>query len=133
MNLNIGEVSKRTGLRAKTIRYYEDIGLVTPLRDTNDYRVFRENDFHKLIFLSRARGLGFTIDDCRALLTLYEDETRASAEVKQIADRHLEEIEAKIVDLRAMHAALLHLAKECSGDHRPDCPILKGLSKHHTE
>ncbi len=128
MNLNIGDVSKRTGLRAKTIRYYEDIGLVTPLRDTNDYRVFRETDLHKLTFLSRARALGFTIDDCRNLLALYEDETRASADVKEITSKHLKEIEAKINDLQAMHATLSHLSKECAGDHRPDCPILEGLS-----
>ena len=128
MNLNIGDVSKRTGLRAKTIRYYEDIGLVKPLRDTNDYRVFREIDLHKLTFLSRARALGFTIDDCRNLLALYEDETRASADVKEITSKHLKEIEAKINDLQAMHATLSHLSKECAGDHRPDCPILEGLS-----
>lgn len=128
MNLNIGEVAKQTGLRAKTIRYYEDIGLVKPLRDTNDYRVFRESDLHKLTFLSRARSLGFTIDDCRALLALYEDEHRASADVKAIARKHLDEIEAKITDLRAMQATLTHLARECAGDHRPDCPILEGLS-----
>ncbi|WP_133485568.1 Cu(I)-responsive transcriptional regulator [Aliiroseovarius marinus] len=126
--MNIGDVSKRTGLRAKTIRYYEDIGLVTPLRDTNDYRVFRETDLHKLTFLSRARALGFTIDDCRNLLALYEDETRASADVKEITSKHLKEIEAKINDLQAMHATLSHLSKECAGDHRPDCPILEGLS-----
>ncbi|WP_300517693.1 Cu(I)-responsive transcriptional regulator [Aliiroseovarius sp.] len=126
--MNIGDVSKRTGLRPKTIRYYEDIGLVKPLRDTNDYRVFRETDLHKLIFLSRARALGFTIGDCRNLLALYEDETRASSDVKEITRQHLEEIEAKINDLQAMHATLTHLSEECAGDHRPDCPILEGLS-----
>lgn len=126
--MNIGDVARQTNLRAKTIRYYEDIGLVKPLRDSNDYRVFRDSDLHKLTFLARARALGFTIDDCRALLTLYEDETRASADVKEITNKHLEEIEAKIVDLQAMHATLSHLAEECAGDHRPDCPILEGLS-----
>jgi len=128
MNLNIGDVAKQTGLRAKTIRYYEDIGLVKPLRDTNDYRVFRDSDLHKLTFLARARALGFTIDDCRALLALYEDESRASADVKAIARKHLDEIEAKIKDLQAMYATLTHLAEECAGDGRPDCPILEGLS-----
>lgn len=128
MNLNIGDVAKQTGLRAKTIRYYEDIGLVKPLRDTNDYRVFRDSDLHKLTFLSRARALGFTIDDCRALLALYEDESRASGDVKAIARKHLDEIEAKVRDLQAMHATLTHLVAECAGDNRPDCPILKGLS-----
>ena len=126
--MNIGDVAKLTGLRAKTIRYYEDIGLVKPLRDTNDYRVFRDSDLHNLTFLARARALGFTINDCRALLALYGDETRASADVKKITNKHLEEIEAKIVDLQAMHATLTHLATECAGDHRPDCPILEGLS-----
>ena len=127
MNLNIGDVAKRTGLRAKTIRYYEDIGLVKPLRDTNDYRVFRETDLHKLTFLSRARALGFTIDDCRKLLALYEDKGRASADVKALTEKHLVEIEDKIRDLQAMHATLSHLAHECAGDGRPDCPILEGL------
>lgn len=128
MNLNIGDVAKRTGLRAKTIRYYEDIGLVKPLRDTNDYRVFRETDLHKLTFLSRARALGFSIEDCRILLALYEDKSRASADVKAIARKHIGEIEDKIRDLQSMHATLTHLAEECAGDHRPDCPILEGLS-----
>lgn len=128
MNLNIGDVARQTGLRAKTIRYYEDIGLVKPLRDTNDYRVFRESDLHKLTFLSRARALGFTIENCRALLALYEDESRTSADVKKIVRKHLGEIEAKIKDLQAMHATLTHLAEECAGDGRPDCPILEGLS-----
>ncbi len=128
MTLTIGEVAKRIGLPAKTIRYYEDIGLVDPLRDSNGYRVFRDSDLHKLTFLGRARALGFTISDCRTLLALYEDETRASADVKAVAQKHLDEIEAKITDLQAMHATLSHLAKECSGDGRPDCPILNGLS-----
>ncbi|PYG27169.1 Cu(I)-responsive transcriptional regulator [Pelagimonas varians] len=126
--MNIGEVAKRTGLPAKTIRYYEDIGLATPIRDSNGYRVFREADLHKLTFLGRARGLGFTIVDCRALLALYEDDSRASSEVKDITQKHLAEIEAKISDLQAMHATLTHLSKECAGDMRPDCPILQGLS-----
>ena len=126
--MNIGEAAIHSGLPAKTIRYYEDIGLVSPLRDTNGYRAFRDQDLHKLTFLGRARALGFTIEDCRALLALYEDETRASADVKQIAAKHLTEIEAKIADLQAMHATLTHLVDECAGDHRPDCPILEGLS-----
>ncbi len=74
---------ERAGLPAKTIRYYEDIGLIKPLRDANGYRAFRDSDLHKLAFLGRARALGFTIEDCRALLALYEDETRASADVKR--------------------------------------------------
>jgi Cu(I)-responsive transcriptional regulator len=129
MNLNIGEVAARTGLSPKTIRYYEDIGLVQPLRDSNGYRVFRASDLHKLNFLGRARALGFSIDDCRMLLALYEDEGRASADVKSIVRKHLEAIEAKVRDLQSMHATLSHLARECAGDQRPDCPILEGLGQ----
>jgi len=125
--MNIGNVSTLSGLPVKTIRYYEDIGLVSPLRDTNGYRAFREKELHKLAFLGRARSLGFTIEDCRALLALYEDETRASADVKRIANEHLEQIETKIAGLEAMRDTLSHLIDECAGDHRPDCPILKDL------
>ncbi len=125
--MNIGDVASRSGLPAKTIRYYEEIGLVKPLRDTNGYRAFREPELHKLVFLARARALGFTIEDCRALLALYDDETRASADVKKIANEHLTKIEAKIADLNSMRDTLSHLVDACAGDHRPDCPILRNL------
>ncbi|NOD35339.1 MULTISPECIES: Cu(I)-responsive transcriptional regulator [unclassified Ruegeria] len=125
--MNIGDVSARTGLPAKTIRYYEDIDLIKPLRDDNGYRRFRDQDVHKLNFLGRARALGFTIEDCRTLLALYEDETRASADVKRVARDHLAQIEAKIADLNAMRDTLSHLIDACAGDDRPDCPILKDL------
>lgn len=125
--MNIGDVSTRTGLPAKTIRYYEEIGLITPLRDDNGYRRFRDQDIHKLNFLGRARALGFTIEDCRALLALYEDEYRASADVKRIARQHLAQIDAKISDLNAMRDTLDHLIHACAGDDRPDCPILQDL------
>ncbi|MEX0365989.1 MAG: Cu(I)-responsive transcriptional regulator [Ruegeria sp.] len=125
--MNIGDVATHTGLPAKTIRYYEEIGLITPQRELNGYRRFREQDLHKLNFLGRARALGFTIEDCRTLLALYEDETRASADVKRIARGHLTQIEAKIADLNAMRDTLSHLIDACAGDDRPDCPILQGL------
>ncbi|MHA1544835.1 MAG: Cu(I)-responsive transcriptional regulator [Alphaproteobacteria bacterium] len=125
--MNIGDVSARSGIPAKTIRYYEEVGLVSPLREPNGYRAFREKELHKLAFLGRARSLGFTIDDCRALLGLYEDETRVSADVKRIANQHLEKIEAKITGLEAMRKTLSYLIEECAGDHRPDCPILNDL------
>jgi MerR family copper efflux transcriptional regulator len=125
--MNIGNVSTLSGLPVKTIRYYEEIGLVSPLRDANGYRAFRDQELHKLAFLGRARSLGFTIEDCRALVALYDDKTRASADVKRIANEHLEHIETKIAGLEAMRDTLSHLIDECSGDHRPDCPILKDL------
>lgn len=127
--MNIGEVAQRAKLPAKTIRYYEEIGLVTALRSDNGYRQFREQDLHKLIFLGRARALGFSIEDCRVLLALYEDENRASADVKDVALKHLDDIAQKISDLRAMQATLSHLVKACAGDGRPDCPILEGLGE----
>ncbi|AXI53668.1 HTH-type transcriptional regulator HmrR (plasmid) [Pseudoseohaeicola sp. NH-UV-7] len=127
--MNIGDVSKRAGLPAKTIRYYEEIGLISPLRDANGYRSFRERDMHKLAFLGRARALGFTIEDCRTLLALWDDQSRASADVRAIAKEHLAQIEAKIADLQTIRDTLSHLVRECAGDQRPDCPILETLEK----
>ncbi len=125
--MNIGDTSRVTNLPAKTIRYYEDIGLVNPARDGNAYRRFDETDVHKLGFIGRARSLGFTIEDCRALLALYEDKDRASADVKQVAQHHLGLVDVKIAELRAMRTTLGHLIENCAGDHRPDCPILEDL------
>jgi MerR family copper efflux transcriptional regulator len=127
--MNIKDVSERSGLPAKTIRYYEEIGLIRPLRGTNGYRAFRYSDLHKLAFLGRARGLGFTIEECRKLLALYEDRARASADVKALAEQHLEDMEQKITELRAMQATLRDLVAGCAGDDRPDCPILTGLAE----
>jgi Cu(I)-responsive transcriptional regulator len=127
--VNIGEVSERAGLPPKTIRYYEDIGLVRPLRSDNGYRAFRESDIHKLAFLGRARTLGFSIEDCRTLLDLYEDESRESAQVKSVAKEHLTAIDRKIAQLKSMRQTLSHLVDACQGDYRPDCPILEDLAK----
>ncbi|MCZ4259917.1 Cu(I)-responsive transcriptional regulator [Limimaricola sp. G21655-S1] len=126
--MNIGEAARRAGLPAKTIRYYEDIGLVAPHRDGNGYRRFGESEVHKLAFLARARSLGFSIDDCRMLLSLYEDRGRASAEVRGLAQRHAKEIDARIARLKEMRATLGELIEACAGDERPDCPILKDLA-----
>ncbi|MDD9922719.1 MAG: Cu(I)-responsive transcriptional regulator [Boseongicola sp.] len=126
--MNIGEVAERSGIPPKTIRYYEDIGLVRPQRSGNGYRAFQSTDLHKLVFLGRARALGFSIEDCRMLLSLYEDESRESAQVKAIAKEHLAAIDQKITQLQAMRDTLSHLVDSCSGDHRPDCPILNDLS-----
>ena len=128
--MNIAEVALRAGLPAKTIRYYEDIGLVRPLRQANGYRAFREKDLHNLAFLARARALGFSIEECRALLALYQDKGRASADVKAIAQSHLDEITRKMAELAAMRATLSHLIEHCGGDQHPDCPILQGLARH---
>ena len=127
--MNIGQAAERAGLPAKTIRYYEDIALIKPQRDTNGYRAFRESDIHKLTFLGRARALGFTIEDCRNLLALWEDTDRASGDVRAIAKDHLAQIETKIRDLQNMQRTLSDLVRGCAGDDRPDCPILTQLGK----
>lgn len=126
--MNIGDVARHSGLPAKTIRYYEEIGLVAPPRGTNGYRRFRERDLHTLAFVGRARALGFSIEACRTLVALYEDQGRSSADVKRIAERHLTEIERKIADLCEMRDTLSSLVNACTGDHRPDCPILSSLA-----
>lgn len=127
--MNIGDVSERCGLPAKTIRYYEDIGLVQPPRRENGYREFGNRELNKLAFLGRARSLGFSIEDCRTLLSLYEDRERSSSEVKAIAKIHLTQIDRKIEELQALSATLGDLVARCQGDERPDCPIIDDLAQ----
>lgn len=127
--MNISDVARLSGLPAKTIRYYEEVGLIAPERGPNGYRAFGETDVHKLTFLARARGLGFSLDDCRRLLALYEDQSRESAEVRDLARAHLGAIDKKIDELRDMRATLSDLVDACAGDHRPDCPILSSLAE----
>jgi Cu(I)-responsive transcriptional regulator len=126
--MNIKEVAEISRLPAKTIRFYEDIGLIKPGRASNGYRRFSERDLHKLAFIGRARSLGFTVGDCRTLLSLYEDRNRSSADVRALAEEHLRRTEAKIAELQAMRSTLTSLIAACHGDARPDCPILDDLS-----
>ena len=126
--MKIGDVADASGLSAKTIRYYEDIGLVRPPRSENGYRAFAEADVHKLTFLARARSLGFSIEECRALLSLYEDRSRASADVKALAEAHLRRIDRKIAELAGLRGTLGRLVAQCHGDARPECPILDDLA-----
>ncbi|MGG7536044.1 Cu(I)-responsive transcriptional regulator [Rhizobium sp. 12,4] len=126
--MNIGEASERSGLPSKTIRYYEDIGLIRPERGGNGYRDYAAADVHKLRFLQRSRGLGFSVEECRQLLALYEDKARASADVRDIAETKLGEIDRKIRELTELRHALEHLVHACHGNDRPDCPILEELS-----
>ena len=126
--MNIGYVAKLSGLRIKTIRYFEDIGFICPLRSANGYRSFCDTDVHKLTFLGWARSLGFTIEDCRTLLQLYENDSRASADVKFIAKQHLARIDVKLKELTEMRSTLSHLVQACVGDDRPNCPILSDLA-----
>jgi Cu(I)-responsive transcriptional regulator len=126
--MNIAQAAAASGLPAKTIRYYEEIGLVRPQRGDNGYRRFDGKSLHKLTFLARARSLGFSIEECRALLALYEDQGRASAEVKALTVAHLAQVRAKIAELHEMESVLSRLIESCAGDARPDCPILGDLA-----
>jgi Cu(I)-responsive transcriptional regulator len=126
--MNIGDAGKKAGLPAKTIRYYEDIGLIRPARRGNGFRDYGDRDVNELRFIARARGLGFTVEECRHLLELWRDRGRSSAEVRETAARHIADIRAKIEALEAMEKTLSHLVERCAGDGRPDCPILDELA-----
>jgi MerR family copper efflux transcriptional regulator len=126
--MNIGRVSAISGLPTKTIRYYEDIKLVKPARSPNGYRDYSDTDTNTLVFLKRARGLGFTIEECRSLLSLYQDKERASSDVKSMALDKIGQIESRIHELNGLKKTLYDLAENCHGDNRPDCPILDELS-----
>lgn len=126
--MNIGVAADKSGLPPKTIRYYEDIGLLRPSSAENGYRDYAMTDVHRLHFLQRARGLGFTVEECRQLLSLYDDKERASAEVKAIAQGKLAEIDRKIAQLAGLKNVLGQLVEGCNGDSRPDCPIIDGLA-----
>ncbi|MEO1551022.1 MAG: Cu(I)-responsive transcriptional regulator [Pseudomonadota bacterium] len=126
--MNISAAAKAAGLPTKTVRYYADIGLVSPTtRSDAGYRTYDAAAVRKLTFVRRARAFGFGIETCRELLDLYQDEARTSAEVKRIASAHLDEIRAKQAELQRLADELAHLVKACQGDHRPDCPILDYL------
>ena len=126
--MNVRDAAHRSGLPAKTVRYYDDIGLVSPDRRENGYRDYDDRAIQKLAFMKRARQLGFSIDDCRRLLSLYEDKGRASADVKLLAEQHLQEVDQRLQELAHLRDTLADLVHSCRGDHRPDCPILADLA-----
>lgn len=128
--MNIGAAAALSGVPAKTIRYYEDIGLVRPApRTGGGYRAYGDDDVHFLRFVRRARSLGFTVNECRQLLDLYRNPHRASAEVKALTMRRIAEIDRKMAELAAMRSTLLGLAENCHGDDRPECPIIEELAE----
>ena len=127
---NIGAASKASGVSAKMIRHYEDIGLLPKVaRSFGNYRVYSANDIHVLRFIRRARDLGFSIEEIRELLGLWRNKSRSSAAVKKIAGKHIADLRVKIAELESMVQTLEHLTRNCHGDHRPDCPILDDLSR----
>lgn len=126
---SIGQAAEQAGVSVKMVRYYESIGLVPRAsRTQGGYRLYTENDIHQLVFIRRARALGFTIDEIGKLLALWRNKRRASAEVKRLALNHIDALEEKIAELEAMRDSLRHLARHCHGDERPDCPILEELA-----
>lgn len=126
---NIGEAAKQTGVPAKTIRYYESIGLLPPpARAENNYRFYGPQDIATLCFIQRARALGFTLKDVTSLLELWRDKRRASADVKALALGHIRAVERRIAELESIRRTLVDLTDRCHGDDRPDCPILGDLA-----
>ncbi|MBB5274269.1 Cu(I)-responsive transcriptional regulator [Rhizobium rosettiformans] len=128
MTMNIGEASSASGVSAKMIRYYEEIGLIAPAgRTASNYRFYDADSVNRLRFVRRARSLGFSLEETERLLKLWDDKARASAEVKALALDHVEELDRKIAEMQAMRDTLSHLAERCHGDDRPNCPILADL------
>lgn len=129
--MNIGKAAAASGVSAKMIRYYESIGLIPSVRrNAAGYRHYGDEDVHRLRFIRRARDLGFPVADIADLLALWQDQARASADVKRIALQHVADLERRIVQLQGMADTLRTLARDCHGDGRPDCPILADLDSH---
>lgn len=134
MTLTIGEAAARSGVPPKTIRYYEQIGLIgEAARGENQYRHYGQADIDMLRFIGRARRLGFSVHDLKQLVALYRDRGRASADVKRLALQHIAGIDRKLAELQTVRSALAHLAERCHGDARPECPILDELAACDTE
>lgn len=127
--MNIGKAAEVSGVNAKLIRHYESIGIIPKAsRSDAGYRVYSEADLHILSFVKRARALGFSMKEIKKLVSLWRNKSRASVDVKSLALAHVVEMEQKIVELQEMVKTLKHLAKNCHGDHRPDCPIINNLA-----
>ena len=127
--MKIGEAATRSGVSAKMIRYYEEIGLLNKaLRRDNTYRDFDERDVHDLRFIRRSRTLGFSVAEISELLALWRDKSRPSREVKRIAAAHIADLEQRIAEMQGVVATLKNLSHCCAGDDRPDCPILRDLA-----
>jgi Cu(I)-responsive transcriptional regulator len=127
--MNIGEAARASGVSAKMIRYYEQIGLVRAAdRTESNYRSFDDRNVNELRFIKRARNLGFSVEEIANLLSLWRDRERPSREVKAIADAHVADLEARVAEMQAMADTLRDLSRCCAGDDRPDCPILADLA-----
>ena len=128
--MNIGSAAKLSGLTVKSVRYYSDIGLVKPVtNEKNSYRDYNHDDVAKLSFVGKARKFNFSIKECKDLLSLYEDKNRSNKEVKNLTLEKINEIDQKLNELSDLRKQLSHLAENCQGNGRPDCPILDELSR----
>lgn len=128
-DINIGQLAQASGVNAKMIRYYESIGLMPPAERTDsNYRIYRTNDVHLLKFIKRARTLGFSLSEIELLLGLWQNTGRSSAEVKDLALKHIHDLESRIQEMQSMLNTLRQVAEHCYGDERPDCPILDDLA-----
>lgn len=128
--MNIGEAAKASGVNAKMIRHYESIGIIPKASRTDSgYRVYVDTDVHILTFVRRARGLGFSMKEIKKLISLWRNRSRASSDVKTLAQTHINALDIKIQELQAMRDTLRHLSRNCHGDNRPDCPILENLAE----
>lgn len=126
--MNIGQAAAATGVSAKRIRYYEQIGLIKSAeRNDAGYRVYNQREIHALRFVHRARSLGFSLSEIETLLALWHDNRRSSSDVKAVALAHVEDLRTKIAELQSMADTLLELANRCDGGARPNCPILNEL------
>ena len=131
MSVNISEVARQTGLTAKTIRFYEEKGIITaPARSSNGYRCYSRSHIDELLLIRRSRMVGFTLDECRELLAFSRDPQRRSGDVKAKAEQKLNEIDSKIAELLEMKNTLEALTRQCPGDDGPSCPIIEGLCQH---
>jgi len=127
--MTIGQAAKSSAVSAKMIRHYESIGLLPKAQRTGSgYRLYDDSDVHTLRFIQRARSLGFPLETIRTLLALWRNKRRSSAQVKDLAERHIADLERKIAEMQSMVRTLKHLAHHCHGDDRPDCPILDDLA-----
>lgn len=128
--MNIGQAAQKSGVPAKTIRYYESVGLIDAAQRTAaGYRLYHDKEVQILRFIQRARSLGFSVHRVSQLMELWKDRERSSAQVKELARYHVKEIETKIAELSDMRDTLMDLMERCHGDDRPDCPILKELAR----
>ncbi|RYE36743.1 MAG: MerR family transcriptional regulator [Sphingobacteriaceae bacterium] len=128
--MNIGQAANQSGLPVKTLRYYEEIGLVQPARSSgNDYRDYSSTDVEHLRFLQRARAVGFGLHVCRELLELYRDENRRCSQVKKLVLEKIDQVEAQLQELHALKSALTDMANGCAGDDSTDCTIIETLAQ----